>query len=83
MLASSAIDFMYEWSMKYPNALDELPRKNWISMEMDKVDFKIKMQLHEKLSRDLDKVMASYKTLYNALEYLFKVHKIPSIGALG
>lgn len=41
------------------------------------------MQSHDNLSRDLDKVMASYKTLYNGLESLVKVHKIPSIGALG
>jgi len=61
---------MYEWSMKSPNVSKELPRKNWITMKMDKVDVRVKMKSHEKLSRDLDKVMDSYKILYNGQESL-------------
>ena len=68
--------------MKYLDASKELYIKDWITMEIHKVDARIKMELHEKLSRDMDKTMVTYETLHNKLQSLVKVHMIPSIGAL-
>lgn len=62
--------------------LNNWSKKVWITMEKGKVDIRIKMKSHEKLSRDMDKTMVSYQTLHNELESLVKVHKVASIGAL-
>lgn len=42
-LAFSIIDLIYEWTIKYPNAPEELPRKGWITALKVKVDIRIKM----------------------------------------
>ena len=57
---SSVVNVIYEWTIKYPKAPKDLPRKGWILGEKYEFDVHIKVQLHDKLSMDLENVVASY-----------------------
>ena len=40
------------------------------------------MQSKDKISKDLDKVMAAYEHLISGIDSMHAIHHIPSLGAL-
>ena len=80
--ASVPLDRLIEWIGRYPQALEKLPKKDWIHTQDAKVQICIKMQSKEKLSKDLEKVMAAYENLISGIDSMHELHHIPSLGAL-
>ena len=73
---------MIYWMVWYPQAPENLPKKDWIHTQDAKVQIWIKMQSKDKLSKDLDKVMAAYEHLISGIDSMHILHHIPSLGAL-
>lgn len=80
--ASAALDRMMDWTARYPQAPEHLPKKDWIHTQDAKVQIRMKMQSKDKLSKDLDKVMAAYEHLISGIDSMHTLHHIPSLGAL-
>lgn len=77
-----AIESIHECTTQYLDALEALPIKDWITTKNDKVAIRTKVHSHEKLAKDLEKVLTSCKHLLSGLESLIQVHKFPSIGSV-
>lgn len=82
-LAITDIKNLHEWTTQYLDAPEILLRKDLTIAKDIKVVVRIKVHSHDKLTKDVDKVLASYKHLLSGLESLIQVHKVPSIGSLG
>ena len=80
--ASAALDKMLDWTVRYPQAPKHFPKKDWIHMQDAKVQIRMKMQSKDKLSKDLDKVMAAYKHIISDIDSMHILHHIPLLGAL-
>ena len=78
----ATLDRMIEWMGRYPQAPENLPKKHWIHTQDAKVHIRIKIKSKDKLSKDLDKVMATYEHLISAIDSMHTLHNIPSLGAL-
>lgn len=76
------INNIHKWTNKYLGAPTILPTKCWITDQNDKVHIHIKFQSWDKLARDVDMVLASYRRLLSGLEYVIEVHRVPSIVAI-
>ena len=76
------MDRMMDWTTWYPQAPEHLPKKDWIHTQDAKVQIRMKMQSKDKLSKDLDKVMAAYEHLISGIDSMHILHHIPSLGAL-
>ena len=76
------MDRMMDWTVQYPQAPEHFPKKDWIHTHDAKVQIRMKMQSKDKLSKDLDKVMAAYEHLINDIDSMHILHHIPSLGAL-
>ena len=74
---------MLEWENKYPQAPDAFPRKDWIHIQNNKVQIRMKVQSKEKLFKDLEKVMTAYKHFISGIDSMAELHHIPSLGTLG
>ena len=68
--------------MRYPQAPEHFPKKDWIHTQDAKVQIHMKMQSKDKLSKDLDKVMSSYDHLISGIDLMHTLHHIPTLGAL-
>jgi len=64
--AMIALDKIHEWSVKYLGAPMVVPKKDWITMQNTKVQLHIKIQYKDKLTKDVDMVLASYRHLFSA-----------------
>lgn len=74
------INNIHEWNKKYIGALETIPTKYWITAQNDKADIKVNIQSWDKLRRDVDRSLASYKHLLSVLEYVIEVHRVPPSG---
>ena len=81
--ATTTLDIIIEWTSRYLQAPDTLPKKNWIHTQNDKVQIRMKVQSKEKLFKDLEKVMTAYEILISGIDSMAELHHIPSLGALG
>ena len=70
------------WTIQYPQAPENLPKRDWIHTQDAKVQLRMVMQSGDKLSKDLDKVMSSYNHLISGIDSMHTLHHIPSLGAL-
>ena len=77
------IENMHEWSIKYPRAPTVFPKKDWITTQNAKVQLCVKIQSKQKLGNDVDRVLASYKHMFNGLESTIQIHGVPSIREVG
>lgn len=57
---STAVDIMYERDTKYPNAPIDLPRKEEMAKERVKAKIKLIIEAHEKLRKDVVRIMSDY-----------------------
>ena len=80
--ALAALDRMMDWTVRYPQAPEHFPKKDWIHTQDAKVQIRMKMQSKDKLSKDLDKVMAAYEHLISGIDSMHLLHHITSLGAL-
>lgn len=74
-----ALEKIHEWSIKYPGELAVVLKKYWITMKDTKVQLHIKIRSKEKLTKDVDRVLASYRHLFNGLKPMIQIHGVPSI----
>lgn len=74
-----ALDIMHEWSIKYSGAPIVVPKKDWITIQNAKVQLRINIQSRDKLTKDVDWVLASYRYLFSSLESMIQIHLVPSI----
>ena len=81
--ASTTLDRMLEWKKIYLQAPETLPRKDWIHIQNDKVQIRMKVQSKEKLFKDLEKVMTAYEHLISGIDSVAEPHHIPPLGTLG
>jgi len=49
-------------------------------MKYAKVQLRIKVQSKDKLAKDVERVLASYKHLFSSLESIIQLHGMPAIG---
>lgn len=59
--AMIVLDKIHEWYEKHPEASIVVPRNDCISMQNTSVQLRIKVQSREKLAKDAEKVLASYR----------------------
>jgi len=78
--AMNALDRIHEWSFKYPGAPMVVPKNDWITMKNTKVQLHIKVQSKDKLTKDVERVHASYRHLFSSLESTIQRHGVPLIG---
>ena len=79
--AFATLDSILEWSEKYPQAPDTLPKKDWICTQNDKVHILMKVHSMDKLVKDVENVMFAYWHLISGNHSMVEVHPIPSLGA--
>lgn len=78
----TSLDRIHEWSKKYSKAPTVVPRKDWIAMQNTRVQLHVKVQSREKLAKDAERVLASYRQFSNSLESMIQLHGAPSIGEI-
>lgn len=81
--AMTALDKIHKWFVKYPRAPVVVPKKDWISIQNTKFQLCIKIQSKEKLAKDVDRVITSYRHLFSSLESMIQLHGAPSLGEVG
>lgn len=79
----TALVRIHEWFIKYPGALEVVPKKDWITMKNIKVQLCIKVQSKYKPTKDVQRLLASYKHLFSSLELVIQLHGVPPIGEFG
>ena len=80
--ASQALDRMMDWTVRYRQAPENFPKRDWMHTQDVKVQLHMAIQSKDKLSKDLDKVMSSYNHLISGIDSMHTLHHIPSLGAL-
>jgi len=81
--AVTTLDKIHEWSKKHPKAPVVVPKKDWIALQNTRVQLRIKVQSREKLAKDAERALASYRQLFSSLESVIQLHGSPSIGEIG
>lgn len=80
--AFSATKYLYEWSRKYIDSLEALPRYDRMTTNRDKARFGMTMQSHVKLTKDIATVLHGYLLRLSQFDALVEEYKISSIGMM-
>lgn len=78
----ATIFIVQEWTMRHKGELLSFLEKMKPQVELEKARVQIQIQNNKKLDSLISSIHASYVRLYNNLDFMVKIHKIPSIGSL-